>query len=223
MDPTQLLANAQSNDGSPSSGQGTSAPAPAQGTAGSDFSLEQLSRLIDAKLTDQRNGIFADLRKAGALGKAPKADADTPNPTQSPAADDVQTLIARERAFNRAISSVRLNDTQFARMERAFQLEKPDDPAAWVRDWTADLGIGKQETGPSASNPAAAPRSAHPVSDSGAPAPVTTPSDEVDPWTLSEDDLRAMYRRDGFQATTIKLRQQYRKALGGGRRLRLRG
>lgn len=215
-----MLMNAQPGDGSSGGGpppdSGTPAPAPAQGSAASEPSmLDQIARLIDTKLADQQNGIFANLRKAGVLGKAPKSDPET-NAHPSVPAEDVQALIARERAFNRAISSVRLNDTQFARMEKAFQLEKPEDPSAWVRSWTADLGIGQQGSGEQQPKTSVT-RTAFPVSDGGAPAPVSVPSDQIEPWTLTKDDVASTIRRDGAVAAGAKWKSQLRRSLQGKR------
>lgn len=225
MHAPRILMNSHPDGGSPggapSSGSGTPA-APAQGTGTAEPSMvEQLSKLIDAKLVEHRNGIFADLRKTGAFGKekAPKTEANESTQAAPPASDDVQTIITRERAFNRAISSVKLTDTQFSRMERAFQLEKPDDPAAWVKAWVTDLGIG-QAGGEQSPNPAPQ-RSGRPASDGSAPAPVVEPSEEMEPWRRSADDVRALVRRKGHVAAGNELRQQLRSSLNG-RRIRLK-
>ncbi len=223
----QKLMNAESSDGSSGGGSppGSAAPAaaPAQGTAPAGEPLiDQLSRLIDSKLADQRNGIFADLRKSGAFGgKAPKSETETQTNAPPSTTDDVKALIARERAFSRASSSVRLNETQMSRMEKAFELEKPDNPADWVKGYVADLGIGQTESAVQQPQPKAPVRFGLPVSDGGAPAPVTRPSDEIEPWKLTSDDVRAVIRSKGMQAAGNQFRQQMRSALSG-RRLSLK-
>ena len=226
----RILMNAHPTDGAPG-GQpstGTGAPAaPAQGAsnAAEPSQAEQLKSLLTPMLADFRNGIFADLRKAGALGKGAKADdgqpaATTPQPAST--ADEVQSIVTRERAFNRAISSVQLTDAQFSRMERAFQLEKPEDPGAWVRDYVADLGVGKQSAlgAQPPTNPAVNPATP-PASAGGAPAPLPAASHQAEPWRHSKDDVAALIREHGMQKAGTMLRGQLRAALQG-RRLSLK-
>ncbi len=224
MFPNRMLMNSQPNDGAPTGappGQVAPVSPPAQGTAAEPSMLDQIAKLIDTKMAEQRNGIFADLRKTGAFGKAAKNQEEAATPSTTGLTDDVQQLIARERAFTRAAATAKLTDAQFGRMERAWQADKPDDSSGWVRDYLADLGV-QQPTAPAAPQVQPAPvRSGPPASDSGSPAPVTAPSDQSEPWRMTDDDYQSLVRRDGIPAVGAKFREQFHRALKG-RRIRLK-
>jgi hypothetical protein len=215
----RMLMNEQ--DASPGGGA-IPAPAPttepqAQGAPG--LTMEDLQRVLG----EFKHSVIADARRvsesiAGKKKGEPKAEPEKAESKAVPV--DYQTLRARDRAFERAIRGVQLSDAAASRLERAFELEQPEDIAGWVTGYITDFGLGKQaSTG--ASPPTASPRSAHPVSDGGAPAPVSVPSDQIEPWRISEDDYQSMIRRDGIAVTGQKLRSQFHRQLTG-RRIRLR-
>ncbi len=160
----RMLMNAQANDGSPggapaAAGAPASPPSAGGGGDGDDV-VGKLSKLIDAKLTEHRNGIFADLRKAGALGKGEK-----PQTSETPAApqgagqqsgmteSDVRRISQRERQFGAGTAG--LTPGQTARLEKLFAVENPDDVGPWLTQTLADLGIKAGGAGTPAANPSA--------------------------------------------------------------------
>lgn len=170
-------------------------------------------------LAEFKNGLFADVRRAGLLNKG-KEEPQKPNQQASGNEasmdpSEVQSLIARERSFTRAVADKKLGDKALARLERAFQAEKPDDVAAWVGEYLGDFGIGTPENGDSSSpNPDAnnmAPENTRSVTDVAAPAG-TAPSDIRDPYSLTEDDVADMVRRHGTHGAGKKLMEAIRKA-----------
>jgi hypothetical protein len=177
-------------------------------------------------LTQLQNSMFANMRKMveGIVSKAPvsqepQAKAKTPESSSNPdvvTRDELSKTLERRDSFHRAARNFRLSDGALSRMQRDFERDRPEDAATWVQAYVSDFGLaGGTET-----KPPATPRSGPPASDGGAPAPVTVPSDEIEPWRLSESDVAALIRRDGFVAAGAQLRKQFRSSLSG-RRLRL--
>ena len=172
-----------------SPGGGAAPPAPAQPPATPAAPPEapdivsQLSKLIDDKLTAQRNGIFADLRKAGALGKekTPETPPATPlaapavaSPAQGMTAAEVEAMLERERAVTRATVEHKLTDAQIKRMRSALKAENPDDVSTWSAAYLADMGLAKASTPtqPAPATPVAPTAPTQPpASDKGSPAP----------------------------------------------------
>ncbi len=180
--------------------------------------------------TAERNGLFADIRKMVAgISKqtAPTQEQPTRPLTQEAKGtssesapltrDELERTLKARDEFHSAASSFRLSDPARSRMLRDFERERPEQAAPWVQAYVADFGLG----GSTETKTPAPARSAFPVSDGSAPAPVTTPSDQIEPWRLSEDDVRAAIRRDGYAVAGAKFRQQFRSALSG-RRIRLK-
>lgn len=207
----RILRNQEGS--SPGSGAPPSpAPTPAEPQAQGAASVDV------RKIADEvRNSVFAEMRKAGMLGKrADEQPATTPAtpPAQAPSPPvDTQTLIARERAFSRAMASSgrQMSDAQVARMERAYEAEAPQNPAEWVKGYLADM-FGTASNATTTPGPSGPPRSDH-----GSPAPVSTSPDTIDPWRLSEDQVREMVRRDGMAAVGKMASQRIRRALNGQR------
>jgi len=191
------------NEEGGSPGGGAPAPAPvatpaepqAQGEA--PVTMSALKGLLSGFKTELesgiKNGIHADLRRAGIYDKAnpsPTAPAPKPVAAELPGvaqsggmtAGEVQQLLARERAFERTVAPAALNDRQRARMDESYQAVNPSDPAEWARGYLADMGIGNKTAPPSTITPTinTAPALGQPIPavtppratpDLGAPAP----------------------------------------------------
>jgi hypothetical protein len=199
-----------------SPGNGAAPQPPAQTPA--EPQAQGAAQLDARKLAEEvRNSVFAEMRKAGLLGKRadeqPATTPATPPAQASPQPVDTQTLIARERAFSRAMagSGRQMSDAQVARMERAYEAEAPPDPAGWVKGYLADM-FGTASGTITTPGPSGPPRSDH-----GSPAPVSTNADTIDPWRLSEDQVREMVRRDGMAAVGKMASARMRRSLSGQR------
>lgn len=178
--------------GSP--GGGAAPPAPEQPAASPVPSAEVLDQMKSAmneviggfrtELTSWKNGIFADLRKSGALGKAqptetPPTPSPAPTPTAAPASasltmDQVETMLEQTRVIERASVENGLTDAQVKRMKGALKAEAPEDVASWTKAYLADMGLVKAPatpTNPTAPNPSVSPSTQPPASDKGSPAP----------------------------------------------------
>ncbi len=136
-------------DSSPGGGAVTPAQAavPAQGApVVASIPVEQAKAMFGEMLGEFRNGIFADLRKAGAFGKEKPAEATNAGTTASPAgisAADVKTMLERERVITRAATQHALNDAQLKRMNSALGADNPEDVSAWTSSYLTDMGLVK--------------------------------------------------------------------------------
>lgn len=184
------------NEEGGSPGGGAPAPvavateAPAQGAASSGVvTMDALKSVITEAMTSVRNGIHADLRKAGVYDtkpiKAPTPVDASPTPvapSASPHPVDVQQLLARESAFVRAVAPAGLSDEQYAVVEETYRAVNPPDPRAWAAGFLKAMGIGNKTAPPSTVTPTinTAPAPGQPIPavtppratpDLGAPAP----------------------------------------------------
>lgn len=153
----------------------TPAPAPA-------VSLDQVKSLIGEQLGGFKNGFFAELRKAGLLGK----DKSSPDPTATPSAAtpsaaapamsglteaELDARLEQERVITKAQVENKLSDAAIKRMKSALRAEKPEDVGAWTSAYLADLGLVRtQESNPATPSVPVVPNAA-PLSDRGSPAP----------------------------------------------------
>lgn len=149
--------------------------------------------------------------------EASKAPAPKPAATKSDgsmSAEDVQNLLARDRAFTRATAAAGLNDRQLTRMEAALKAENPPDVAAWSASYIEDLGLAKPVTPPPAAP--AAPQQA-----SEAPKPPTAPSAPTSPVspTMQQGlvNLFALSEQQIAQLGPGGLREHFEAALSIGR------
>lgn len=150
-----------------------------------------------------RDGIFADLRKAGVFGKQPKpttkpVDGDVVTAPSTPQLDPLK-LRALDRSLTKAGLAAELSQSQYERAERAFAAEAPDDVDCWVQDyfhgWKARPTPTPNQT---VQQPVPAkPTNARPDSDRGAPAQ-QVPLVEADLVTMSESDRSALIREKGL-------------------------
>jgi hypothetical protein len=136
---------------------------------------------VDTKLKAFENGLFANARKAGLLGK--EKSAETPSVSSAAAApastglsaDEVEALIEQTRVLTKVQLENKLSDAAVLRMKSALKADKPNDVSTWTASYLADLGLvrtSQESSTPTTSAPAVAiaPNTA-PISDRGSPAP----------------------------------------------------
>jgi hypothetical protein len=136
---------------------------------------------VDTKLKAFENGLFANARKAGLLGK--EKPTETPSVSSAAAApassglsaDEVEALIEQTRVLTKVQLENKLSDATVQRMKKALKADKPDDVSSWTASYLADLGLvrtSQESSTPTTSAPAVAvtPNTA-PISDRGSPAP----------------------------------------------------
>lgn len=168
-------------------------PAPAPGAPAEKLLPQsQVSTLIaDAKRDTEAKTRAKVLQEIADKAATPPASKPAPKGDGSMSAEDVQSLLARDRAFTRSTAKADLNERQQSRMEAAFKADAPTDVAAWCAAYIEDLGIVKQP-------PAVAP------TPSGSPAPTTPPpaapnapakvesataNGLPNPWALTADQI----------------------------------
>src|SRR5262245_33400308 len=225
----RMLMNAQPNDGSPGggapAGQGAPASAPASGTGGSTDILGQVKDLLAGELKSFRDGVFADLRKAGALGKGEKPTGETPAPqggAQPLTAADVERISERASELGRGLAG--LSDDQAAIMRRLFKADAPEDVGAWVKQTRASLGFNGAGGVGTPSTPAA-PAAAAGAAAGGAGAPPksdrggqsgTVLTDDTPVIDMSDADREAWIKKNGFAKYYHRVQSELR-----GRKLRV--
>jgi hypothetical protein len=204
--------------------QGAATPTQAQGQAAGGVSREEIAQMLQAS----HDRMFADLRRAGVLGKekeqgsgggAPAGAAPTPPSSGTspapPVTEEVQRIVDRQRAFDRATGGVQMSEGARKRMESAFAAEKPEDVAGWAKAYLGDFGlVGAEGSSPSSQQQTTTQtmeRRGAGVTNVPAPAGVA-PSEVRDPYSLTKDDVAAMVRRDGIQKTGAKLMDALRSA-----------
>jgi hypothetical protein len=171
-------------DGSSGNGAPAPPPAPAESAAApptpapAAVTLDQVKSLMAETLNGFKNAMFADMRKAGALGKDKPAEPPAPAPAPSAAApaspgltmDEVKAIVARDRALTLAAAEHKLTPQQVARMTSALDAEKPEDPGTWAKTYLADMGLARTAEQSTPATPVPQP-TAVPTSDKGSPAP----------------------------------------------------
>lgn len=152
------------------------APAPAAVT------VDQVKSLMTEMLTGFKNATFAELRKAGALGKdKPSTESPKDPPSATPAAAApassglteaaLEARFEQERVITRVQVENKLTDAQVKRMKNALRTEQPEDAASWASAYLTDLGLVRT-TETAQTTPAPVPQpSGQPISDKGSPAP----------------------------------------------------
>lgn len=203
----RMLMNSQPNDGSPGgapSGTGAPAAPPAQGSGTPDV-IGQVKELLAGELRGFRDGIFADLRKAGALGKEKPREEAKPTGEQPLTAADVERMTQRANQLGRATAG--LSDEQTALMERLYRAENPEDVGAWAKATRAALGIaaGGVQSAPNLPKPAP---NGPPASDAGSPAAPATFTEDTPLWQLKPQDREHLRRQKGDAWYNATLRSQ---------------
>jgi len=185
-----------------------------------------------------RNGLFADLRKAGALKQdKPNDPAPQPAPGAVPAAGismaDVKRMLDVRTASERMRHERKASDAQLRRFEQAVEYEKPDDVLSFAASYFDDLGIGKTAatvnpqpnvtTAPAApAAPAAPPPPSHNISDRGPPSAGDIRDVdsivEADPLNLTLNDIARHNAKHG-EAKAREIRQRAINAALRGKKL----
>lgn len=179
----------------------TGDPAPAPGAASEKMLPQsQVSTLIATAKREAREAARKEFEalQSQATTTTPKKDAP-PNGSAPPSvsATDVQQIIARERAIERA--STGLTSSRATRMEEACRAANPSDVAAWCKSYREDMGFDAQTTATTAAPAAPAATAARPppASDRGSPA-ATVPPIERDLVTMSDSDRTALIKEKGL-------------------------
>lgn len=141
-------------DGSPGGGAVTPPPAvPAASTGAAQpatITVDALRGAVTDVFAELKNGLFAELRKSGALKteKAPPA----PSPTeakqneQAQPAQDVKAIIRRENAIGRGEAQHGMTPKQVEYMRVALEAANPDDERGWIDSYASDMGFAKATT-----------------------------------------------------------------------------
>ncbi len=137
-------------------------PAPAAVAPEKTLTQTQVNALVAAEKRDTEAKTRAKVLQEIADKAAPPPK-PAPKGDGSMSAEDVQTLLSRDRAFTRATATAGLNDRQLTRMEQALKADAPADVGAWSAAYIEDLGLAKAPPPPAT---AASP---------GTPAPVVIP------------------------------------------------
>jgi hypothetical protein len=170
--------------------------------------------------SDIRDGIFADLRKAGVFGKTSKANRQDAKEETAPTADDPSSLLALRDAFDDATSDLKLTKGQRQLLRESVMTKRPDDVDGYVSDYATRAGWNQAPvSSPNAVQAATAPKpqNAQPVSDRGAPPPSQVPLAEADLVTMSESDRAHLIKEKGLRWYKDHLAGQLK-----GRRMLLR-
>jgi hypothetical protein len=175
-----------------------------------DSAQPDIERIVEEKMRGMRDRMFADVRRTieAQLGKkAPKQNQPSiqqpEQQTQSPANTSIDERVRLSTSFARSAGRYELSDSAYARMERAFWAESPENPTAWVKEYAADFGlaeIGKQPQqvatqSPTEVNGMDANRRPPVTGDAPGAAPKYTEDTPV--WQLSPSDREALIRTKG--------------------------
>lgn len=154
----------------PPSDPGT--PAPAAPVIPVDALKSAVAEALTGALPKLRDGIFADLRKSGALRKDP----ESPPPAAAPAstglsAADVEAMLERERVITARATKHNLGDAAVRRLKASLTGVSPENFATEADSFLADLGLVKAPTAATPAPTPAQPSNPQPISDKGSPAP----------------------------------------------------
>lgn len=171
----------------------TSAPAPG-------LTLDQVKGLFGELKTEIKNGVFAELRKTGALPKEkPTTELTTPQSNAGPAPSmtlaDVQAMIERDRVVTTRAVKHGLSDAQTQRMRSALESVRPGDSYASEADaYLSDMGLAKAPTpaAPAAPTATTAPEVPKPPAAPSAPSGhgLPTQAGVVDLFSLNDQQRK---------------------------------
>lgn len=207
-------ADASPGNGAPAAPTTPTAPAAAP-TAPLDVDslITRLSGVVDEKLAAQKNAIFADLRKSGALKQDKPVEVPTAQPTPSApvaaqaglSAADLDARFELERVIASREGKYGLSEAQARRLRSTLLGVSRESLAAEADSYLADMGLVKAPTAPAApAAPAQAPAQAKPnISDRGAAAPTDTRDSEgvlnSRPLEMTAHDVDALILKHGEQ------------------------
>lgn len=171
-------------DGSPGGGSDPAAQAapPAQSAAPASptIPVDAIKDVLAAEIKGLKDGIFADLRKAGVFKQerpaepSPASTAVQPPASQSGGLSmaDVEALLERERVITARATKNELSDAQIRRMKAALSGVAVESFAAEVDSYLADMKLVRVAEQPTtvAAQVQVLP-GGPPVSDKGSPAP----------------------------------------------------
>lgn len=233
--PSKAFMNEE--DGSP--GGGAAPPVPAEqpadnaAPASPGVTVDQVKGLMTEMLGGFKNAFFADLRKAGMLGKekasepAPAPVAPTHPTPSAPAVaqagmvsmDEVQLLLARRDVVASRAQKYGLNEGQVRRFEAAMSGVPRDRLTDEAEAYLSDMGLAKAPTPPQAATP---PAQAKPnISDRGAAAPTDMRDSEgvmnSRPLEMTAHDVDALILKHGEQKGLQMFQERVLAALRGVR------
>jgi hypothetical protein len=210
------------------------APAPAPASVqpqanGAIVSLDPAS--IAAIVTTVKNSVFAEARRAGMLpGEKPKATATEGGAPAATPGPDLSKLRSLDRVLGRTGLATSISEMQYARLERDYIAETPDNVEDWVKAYfpgSSGSPATPQAPASPAAQPAASPaaqsqpqpQNAQPVSDRGSPPVPRAPLEEQSLLTMSPSDRDAVRRLkgDGWFSDTL-----HRQLRDGNVRFRLK-
>lgn len=147
-----------------------------------------------------RNSLFAELRRNGQLSEK------KPKPT-TPSNDPPPPV--NFRALDRAVANRNLSESAYARIEKAFASENPDNVGEWVKDYFEGFGITTPNAAPTgAAPPNASPNNPIPASAGSPPPAPRTPVDEQKIIGLPEAEVQHLVKTKGAKWVAAKYRQE---------------
>lgn len=192
---------------------GTPGTAPAGASGEKLLTQAQVNALVAQARREGRESAAQPLTQTTTQPKATTPTAGEAQPMMT--AEAVQQLMQRERAFTRVTATAGLNDKQLARMEAAFNADKPADVAAWSTTYLEDMGFAKPSTttiqNPNGITPPAVPGLP--------PAAAPTVPSAVNPMTSG--GLTDIFNLSGDQIEQLGpqgMRAEFEKIITAGRR-----
>lgn len=204
-------------DGSPGGGTPPPAsaapagqPAPQASGAAPALDTAQVEALAAALLPKLKDGVFAEARRAGLLGKKPasgEGTAEAPRPTST---------TVNFRPLDRAIatSGRQLNEAAYNRIEKAFAEEQPENATSWLADYFGGLGAPAPAAPATTQQQSAATTgNTPPVTQRGTPPAPQVPIEERPIMSMSDEDRQHFIDTKGVRAYVEKLNRE-KKAIG---------
>ena len=177
------------------------------------MTVEEYEAKLNERAAQTRRALQAKEQKQAEPPKAKKQDETTATGLSS---DDVQSMMRRQSAFDRAIGKAQLDDEQTSIIETLFQVEKPQDIAEWVSRKAKAFGSTKPPSAPHAAQatvptPSATPQPATPGPTHPAPAATNMagPPQSILDW--SRDQMNQWLKSKGASAAN-PYSPAYRKA-----------
>lgn len=162
---------------------------------------EELEAKINAAAAAARRAEQAKQKQPEPPKAQPKSN-DTPSANAGLSPDEIQSMMRRQSAFDRAVGKANLSDEQVSILETLFQVApvKPEEVGAWVAAKAKAFGTTQNPNPTPAAAPAPAATTAAPTAPVPShPAPAATnpvaPPQSITDWNA--DQLRAYMRSKG--------------------------